>query len=203
MVWFGADPGGAKAFGLALLHPDGSFECATVSNAHEAIEWLGKSPVAIEAAGIDSPLWWSSGASGDRGADVWLRNRYKNLGGTVQSPNSLRGAVLVQGVMLASSLRRSFPRILLTESHPKALLKAWGINPKEVDASSRWLRESFRLADGRVHGDHERDALVAAVAAREGSTGRWKCDLARNRSPREQDPTAVPWGPVAYWWPNV
>jgi hypothetical protein len=104
--------------------------------------------------------------------------------------------------MLASSLRRLFPQALLTESHPKALLKAWNINPKDVAASSDKIRKRFELADGSMHGDHERDALIAAVAAREGSAGRWTRNLARKRSASEQDPASVPWGPAAYWWPD-
>ena len=124
MAWFGADPGGANAFGVALLRSDGSFESAVVSCADEAIDWLRKAPAEIEAAGIDAPMWWSSGKSGDREADRCIRKMFGKSSATVQTANSLRGAVLVQGVLLAMRLRAGSPELPITEAHPKALLKA-------------------------------------------------------------------------------
>lgn len=127
-AWFGADPGGADAFGVALLRLDGSFESAVVSCADKAFEWQGKQAAKIDAAGIDAPLWWSSGANGERLADKHLRDglksaEAKHVGGTVQSAKSLRGAVLAQGVMLATRLRQWSSELPITEAHPKALLK--------------------------------------------------------------------------------
>jgi predicted nuclease with RNAse H fold len=207
MAWFGADPGGANAFGVALLDGDGSFESAVVSCADEAIECLRKSGARIEATGVDAPLWWSSGESGDRLADQAIRKKLhsvdaKDVGGTVQPANSLRGAALVQGVMLAALLRQRCPEVLITECHPKALLKLWGIDAKEVQASLESVRGRFGLADGVAPSEHERDALIAAIAAREGAKRRWKRDLSRERFRSEQDPDRVSWGPVSYWWPE-
>jgi predicted nuclease with RNAse H fold len=212
MAWFGADPGGAEAFGVALLHSGGSFECAVVSCADEAVEWLEKMPAPVEAAGVDAPLWWSSAASGERNADRYLRNRLKSagakdVGGTVQSTNSLRGAVLIQGALLATALRRRWPELPITEAHPKALLKAQWPDASKNGPPWEKIAERFRL-DGREPSDDERkderDALLAAVAAREGSTGQWTRDLALcERLRGEQDPDAVPWRPVHYWWPEV
>jgi hypothetical protein len=210
MAWFGADPGGANAFGVALLHSDGSFESAVVSCADEAIDRLRKSGASIEGAGIDAPLWWSSRANGERRADHRLRAALTKLGaehvgGTVQSANSLRGAALIQGAMLATRLRDRFPKLPLTEAHPKALLKAlW---PDLSKSGPPWekIAKRFQL-EGSAPDDDERkdkrDALLAAVAAREGAPGPWKCDLAKKRFSSEQDPDRVPWGPVSYWWPE-
>jgi predicted nuclease with RNAse H fold len=207
MAWFGADPGGANAFGVALLRPDGSFESAVVSCADDAIEWLKERPLGIDAAGIDAPLWWSSGASAVRKADQYLRDRLhevhaKDVGGTVQSANSLRGAALVQGVMLATLLRRRFPSLPITETHPKALLKALKLLAGGQAASWNVIAERFNLAGHMATSEHERDALLSAVAAREGYQRRWPRDLAMERSRSEQDPASLPWGPVSYWWPN-
>ena len=202
MAWFGADPGGTAKFGVALPYPDGSFKSAVVSCAEEAIEWLAKTGASIEAAGIDAPLWWSSGRTGYRKSDQRIRNGCDGLGSTVLSLNSLWGAALVQGVMTAILLRERFREVSITECHPKALLKAWGIDPTDLDASWKKARESFALADGPSRSDHERDALIAAAAAREGAAGRWRCDLAKKRCAFEQDPDRVPWGPVSYWWPK-
>jgi hypothetical protein len=48
--------------------------------------------------------------------------------------------------------------------------------------------------------EHQRDALISAVAAREGDSGRWR-DLSADRDPEELDPKRLWFGQVAYWWP--
>ncbi len=205
MTWFGADPGGANAFGVALLRESGSFETGVVSCADDAIRWLKDKHVTVAAAGIDAPLWWSSGAGGDRGADKILR---ETRASPIQTANSLRGAALVQGVMLAIRLRENSLTRRITEAHPKALLRAVSLVESEDD--KQWIKvaEKFGLIGARPQEDkdqdHKRDALLAAVAAREGLAGRWTRDLALcERLNGEQDPAAVPWGPVHYWWPDV
>jgi hypothetical protein len=79
MAWFGADPGGSNAFGVALLRADGAFVTDVVSCAGDALGWLEKpeqkswladSVDSLEAAGIDAPMWWSSGKSADRGVSI-------------------------------------------------------------------------------------------------------------------------------------
>lgn len=192
MVWFGADPGGQVSFGVAVLRGDGSFDTALVRYADEALDWVKQEP---QAAGIDAPLWWSSGRSGDRKADCFLRTQYQIHAGTVQTPNSLRGAVLVQGTMLALRLRQRFPRVTITETHPKALLIALGLSRQDI------LRR-FNLHGNLPASEHEQDALVSAVVAREGSTNTW-CDLAQDRFPSEQDPAKIEAGPIRYWWPSA
>src|SRR5271166_690717 len=62
-MWIGVDPGGKDAFGLAILNDDGRFSTHCFSCADEAIKHLGERPAGI---GIDAPMWWSSGPSGDR-----------------------------------------------------------------------------------------------------------------------------------------
>jgi predicted nuclease with RNAse H fold len=200
MIWLGADPGGAYSFGVAILQENGTFDTATVSYVDEAINWLQQEP---SGAAIDAPLWWSSGQSGDRKADKFLRRRYRIAAGTVQAANSLRGAVLVQGVMLAIRLRDRFPSLPITEAHPKALLRALGLN----EANS-WpkLAERFGLKGESPETADERDGLLGAVAAREGFLGRWPHNLASDRFPEEQDPedpAKGPHAPIVYWWPDV
>jgi hypothetical protein len=206
MTWFGADPGGANAFGVTLLRANGSFESGVVSCADGAMKWLYERAETILAAGIDAPLWWSSGKNGERNADLSVRGRLhevgaKEVGGTVQSPNSLRGAVLIQGVLLATALRRQWRELPITEAHPKALLKEmW---PQALKGASLWdeIARCYGLGGAQLDSEHERDALLAAVAAREGYQRKWTRDLARERSQSEQDPASLPWGPVSYWWP--
>ncbi len=203
MVWFGADPGGKNAFGVALLRESGTFDTDIVSCADDAIRWLTDKQVTVTAAGIDAPLWWSSEAGGDRCADRTLR---KSPARPIQQANSLRGAALVQGVMLAIRLRERSLTRQITEVHPKALLRALSLSADDDDEQWIKIAEKFELVGERPQEDkdHKRDALLAAIAAREGSAGRWTRDLALcKRLSGEQDPAAVLWGPVHYWWPET
>ena len=192
--WVGADPGGKGNFGLAFIDDRGCVRCATVSSVDEAVRKIvaaGK-PMGL---GIDSPMWWSSSVGGGRRADRRIRDRYGIAPGTVQSANSLRGAVLIGGALLASHVRAAFPDTCITESHPKALLVALDLDGADV-------ADRFELsADWR--NEHERDATIAAVCAREGFNGRWKTNLAEQRDEQEQDPCDYWLAPVAYFWPEA
>ncbi len=192
-VWIGADPGGKGTFGVAILRPDATFLAACVACAAEAVEFVSENCTSTPSGvGVDAPLWWSAGPSGDRQADQWLRRRYRLSGGQVQTSNSLRGAALVQGALFVSLIRTIYPAIPVTESHPKALLRAV--------AGNTWSEfcARFNLRCGNLT-DHLRDAIVGAVAAREGFEGRWTHDLGVDRGEYEQDPLISWLGPVHYW----
>jgi predicted nuclease with RNAse H fold len=196
-VWVGADPGGRNAFGLAILTDDGGFTTHCVSCADDAIQHVKARPAGV---GIDAPMWWSSGPSGDRRADRWIRNRYQIGGGTVQAANSLRGAALVQGVLFAERARQLFKKVPITEAHPKAVLRALKLS---------WAEFCSVYSIGPTTGDvgaeneHCRDAVVAAVAAREGCSGHWTVDLTKDRQEEhEQDPFSYWLAPVHYFWPQ-
>ena len=187
-----ADPGGKDRFGLAFLDRSGEMSCETVSSVDEAVDRIaGKGePIGL---GIDAPMWWSSREGGGRMADSWIRKTYSIKPGTVQTANSLRGAALVGGAMLASRVRQEFPGTRITEAHPKALLQAFN-----------WSAQSFsERFDLPVSGatEHERDAAICAVWAREGFEGRWRLDLALHRDPLEQDPLRYWLAPMHYYWP--
>ena len=83
----------------------------------------------------------------------------------------------------------------ITESHPKALLHALNLDgirfAKHFGISAAWQNE------------HERDATVAAVCAREGFEGRWVNDLAKERQDLEQDPQDYWLAPMSYFWPEA
>jgi predicted nuclease with RNAse H fold len=146
--------------------------------------------------GVDAPLWWSSGMSGDRLADQWLRKRYKLSGGEVQAGNSLRGAALTQGAMFVQRMRELYAGVPVTESHPKALLKAL------AKGDWRQFAKQYGL-EGKPTSEHARDALVAAVAARESFTQAWTHDLSAMRLPGEQNPKEYWLAPVFYYWPQT
>ena len=194
-VWIGADPGGKGKFGVCVLDWAGTaFTCA-VSSADEAVAEIARRVDGVLAgAGVDAPLWWSSGAGGGRRADQWLRDRYGLPGGEVQSANSLQGAALLQAAMFVQRIRERFGDVPVTESHPKALLRALAL-----DGSG--FQGRFGIT-GVSRTEDERDAMVSAVVAREGFTGRWTHDLSQDRYPSEQDPSQYWLAPVHYWWPE-
>lgn len=198
-VWVGADPGGKDNFGVAVLEEGGASETRCVDCAEDAVKFVilklhARTPTGV---GVDAPLWWSSGRSSDRAADRWLRQRYRLSGGEVQTANSLKGAALVQAAMFIERLRQAVGQLLpVTEVHPKALLKGvssgdWAVFCARFDIPVGTPRE------------HERDAIIAAIAAREGFGGRWSNDLSLRRLPEEQDPRSYWLAPVHYFWPEV
>src|SRR5574337_22601 len=191
-IWIGADPGGKGNFGLAILECDGSAHSFCVDCADEAIQMVVQHVNSTSAGlGVDAPLWWSSGRSSDRQADQWLRDKYGFSGGQVQTANSLRGAALVQGAMFVQRMREHFPGVGVTETHPKAVLKAL-----RVTSWGAFLKRFSVTVDIRREQEHERDAVISAVAAREGFEGRWPNDLGITRYPSEQDPSTFWLAPI-------
>lgn len=189
--WAGADPGGMDAFGLAFVDVAGRLRCATVSSVDQAVRRIAAEGAPL-GLGIDAPMWWSARAGGGRAVDARLRERYGIRSGTVQSGNSLRGAALIGGMLLASRIREEFPGTRITESHPKALLIA--MNVDEAGFAERFaIPRAWR-------NEHERDAAIAAVCAREGFKGRWRVDLAERRDDLEQDPNRYWLAPMCYFW---
>ncbi len=197
-VWVGADPGGRENFGLAILGADGTALAVCVDSCDDAMAVVGQHVKGTVAGiGVDAPLWWSSGRSSDRRADQWIRRTFKLSGGQVQGGNSLRGAALIQGLLFVSRMREKFPGVPVTETHPKALLKA--LRLPDWPAIAERFQVTY-VADAIR--EHERDAIVGAVAAREGFEGRWNTDLSLDRFPSEQDPDEYWLKPVRYWWPH-
>jgi predicted nuclease with RNAse H fold len=196
-TWIGVDPGGAGAFGLAFLKPDGSCYTCSVDFVDQAIQVVRENAASTPAGiGIDAPLWWSSGAGGVRKADQWIRDTYGLPTRKVQAVNSLWGSVLAQGMMFVVRVREIFADVKITETHPKAVLAALG--------REAWTAYLAPLPTGLTldsQPDHRRDAVISAVAAREGFEGRWKKDLATDRYSSEQDPARHWIGPVHYFWP--
>jgi predicted nuclease with RNAse H fold len=194
-IWIGADPGGLRNFGVAILRGDGSVHTFCVDCADHAIAGIcERVETAPAGVGVDAPLWWSSGNSGGRIADEWLRKKYCLKGGNVQAANSLRGAALIQGAMFVHRIRAKFPGVPVTETHPKAVLMA---RKMDADAFCQRFSVTRQSADGP---DHERDAIVSAVAAREGFEGHWPNDLSLKRYESEMDPATYWLAPVHYYW---
>ncbi len=194
MRFIGFDPGGAQSFGWAVLEttPHGLFLIAggVVTGAPNAIASasaaVNESPVAI---GIDAPLFWVP--EGDRNADLQVRALVLGAGGhagTVSHVNSLRGACLVQGVLVARLSHELWPDALLTEAHPKALLQL-----------SAAARQFVSAPDFQAVDEHVRDAALGAYAAHAmvAQTQGW-----HNLAIQEQAPFFPGGTEVAYWFPQ-
>jgi predicted nuclease with RNAse H fold len=188
-MWGGADPGGANCFGVCRLNPDGSFETHCVSDVVAATAFL--KPAA--GVGIDCPLWWSLERGGGRRVDALLRRAYGIHPGTVQSVNSLKGAVIAQGMLLAMQLRELSPDIEITETHPKALILARRQSYED-------FFDEMGVRGPKPSNEHECDALVGPIVSRQAALGAWTEDLAARRGNLELDPRVMWFGQVKYMW---
>jgi hypothetical protein len=194
MELIGFDPGGKGAFGWAVLAVDDGGQVLSLCSGVEstAPDALGRAEATLNAApegvGIDAPLFWVD--KGDRAVDRHIRRRVLDAGGssgTVSAINSLQGACVAQGIICARLARARWPGALITEAHPKALLRV-------CPQASEFVRQ-------RVHSSiatHERDAALAAYAAWQAvrANPAWK-DLMG----MDQTPFFPAGGDVSYWFP--
>ncbi len=99
--------------------------------------------------------------------------------------------------MFILRIRERFRNVCVTETHPKALLAVW-----EREAGNNFLDYHQVQWTQANRQEHERDALISAVAAREAFEKRWTNDLSTRRYPSEQDPSKSWLGPIYYYWPD-
>jgi len=210
MILLGFDPGGIHQFGWCVSEAKSDvglqlLEAGVADDANGAVNAALASIKDFQdvcGAGIDSPLYWPT--QGSRKADVLIRHRMRklgarNVGGSVQSLNSLRGACIAQGMIAAHLLRRRIPSIRITETHPKALLWLIEVARRDLPVSEIQISHLTELiaAHGKSNCEHERDAVLGSIAA-------WAMVVAR---PGWQDlfleehETFVPVSPVEYWMP--
>jgi hypothetical protein len=212
-IVLGFDPGGAAQFGWAVLEclkttPLSVRATGVASHAQQAVDdslRILSAGDRVVAAGIDSPLYWTP--SGVRESDRHIRNIIRRAGarsvagGTVQHPNCLQGACVVQGPTAALLLRRRIAGLPLTESHPKALLWALGLATESHRPAAISLLDLSHLAKGSAGGtEHERDAVLGGFAAWCMVTGikGWS-DLVLS----ETEPLFFTSEPVRYWFPSA
>ena len=153
-------------------------------------------------AGIDTLMFWSPGHAGWREADLWLREKYELAKKSVLSPNSLQGAMALQGMSLAILLRRDNRDFPISETHPKVLYHALSgekyVATSELPKMREWLQSALGLS-ASCKNDHEFDAIISAYAAMMGYTRRWS----KNLRDIESDNILEPVGAVDYWWPDA
>ena len=170
--WAGADPGRRRCFGLAFLAETDSLSCTTVSSVDMAAQKIIRVGSFL-GPGIDTPMWWSSSEGGGRKAEESLRRKHSIRAATANLANELQGTSIVGGVMMTYKVREWFYEAPITESNAKALLAAYGFDQAEFAKKLKFPR-TWR-------NEHERNAPIAAVCAREGCSKMWLTILAKIR----------------------
>ena len=202
----GYDPGGNGRHGLAVLDlADGAARALAVST-HPTVESVLEAIEATAplAVGVDSLTCWGTGRSGWRPADRWLRAQYPAVARSVASPNSLYGSMSLGGMAALLTLRARDPGVVVTETHPKVLYRAFWRRHHDYAAEGRAMDRDLSLAlglDVRTANDHEWDAAVSAFAALHALRDDWTLDL--HALPLLGGERLVaPCGPTRYAWPG-
>lgn len=196
----GFDPGGKGNFGWCIAVNVNTLPLPIIKSGCEDNALKAFSAIKIfmhgykvMGAGIDAPLYWR--ADGEREADRIVRGRVPSGGkSTVLSVNSLQGACLAQGMMIASLLRREYPDLGITEAHPKAYIRVTGADDKDISSLCDLKWDSKKDDDY-----HLRDAALACVAA-------WHMlnptDCENLYEKDRGGEVFLPVNDVAYWFPK-
>ena len=203
----GYDPGGNRSHGLALLaivdgvpHALEVTTCADVEVALRRVEKAGS----LLGVGVDTLTCWSTGPSGWRPADRWLRARYPPVQRSVASPNTLYGSMSLSGMAFLLALRARQPGLPVTEAHPKVLYHALTGRRHAYAAEARamdTLAANALGVDVQTANDHEWDAAASALTALSMLRGTWALDL-HKLLPADGERIVMPAGPTAYAWPD-
>ena len=202
----GYDPGGNVKHGVAELIVDNGrpvqLSFATVRNAHAALDWftIGEIPL---AAGIDTLTILSTGDSGWRPADLWLRGKYPQVQNSVVNPNYLQGAMSLNGLAMISSLRGVSKSVLISETHPKVLYYCLSGNQHNFQLNKVAMNEHLTQWIGltvNTTNDHEWDATVSCFAVLEGMSRRWTTDLHQLPTVAGEELVQIA-GPSHFFWP--
>lgn len=207
MIIAGYDPGGKLVNGVAVLEIESGrierIHLGTCDFADEALDFISHKAGTqneLAAIGIDSLLSWSTGASGWRPMDIYLRGKYPPVANSVVSSNSARGAMAVQGIALAIRIRAKWADAHLNETHPKVLYyaltkRAYNYNDEMIT----WLISQFNLSnETRIANEHEWDALISALFTWQSISGIKTNDLMLLPN---TDMLLRPAGEVTYYWP--
>ena len=211
-VILGFDPGGEGRFGWAVCTEidDRLNVLATGLADHakgalkDSLNALPKGGLVV-SAGIDAPMYWVS--EGYREVDRLVRKAIallgaKSPGGTVQHFNSLRGACVIQGLLILKLLRREYPDLPITEAHPKALLWLMGIARRGQEPKNITPRDIEEIVmPGTIFGsEDERDAILAAFAAQ--MMIRRKSDWVDLLKCERKERILAGEPPIEYWMPK-
>lgn len=203
----GYDPGGNADHGVAILtildERVTGVEHRCMNTAEDVISWLSQF-TDLCTLGVDTLAAWSTGQSGFRPADRWLRAHYPSVRASVVSPNGMYGSMALNGMSVLLALRAAMPNLPITETHPKVLYHAlteqkynFQLNrDRMIAALSTWLGRPVAPDT-----EHEWDALLSAWAGFQHLSSRsWRDLHALPVSVGER--VVFPCGPVVYVWPE-
>ncbi|NOI73876.1 DUF429 domain-containing protein [Vibrio owensii] len=202
----GYDPGGNGVHGVALATITNgqiqSLEIQTLTTAEDVIKFAFETSD-LNVLAIDTLTTWSTGLSGWRPADRWLKKKYKKITHSIASANSLFGSMGLNGMSVMAELRRKDSSIRITETHPKVLYFELSGDKYDYKTSSNnmdaFLSELLGIQINTSN-DHEWDAVVSIYAAIMGYSGQWTTNL--HTLPVEETERLVkPAGDSEYWWP--
>ena len=206
----GYDPGGNGKHGFARASVRGGkivspVKTETLANVEEVLASISKiQPLGL---GIDTLTCWSTGHSGWRPADRWLRHQYRDVREAVIAPGSLRGAMCLNGMAVLVAVRQAFPDIFVTETHPKVLYYALFNETPDFNGPNRSVMKSrlSRLLDcvdvaPRDEDEHQWDAGISILPVVRGLHGSWQ-DL--HVRPTDHGERLIhPCGKTTYMWPE-
>jgi hypothetical protein len=204
----GYDPGGNDKNGFALLrikdNKPTSISISTLPNAEAVIQEIQVNDVI--GLGVDTLSCWSTGHSGWRPADLWLRQKYQTVLLSVMSPNTLSGSMGINGMAVLIEAAQKSTSIVLSETHPKVLYYAlteqkynYSENSEKMDS---FLSAKLGGLSIKTTNDHEWDAAISAYALFMGMTGGWENDL--HKLPLAEKCRIIrPCGPTFYYWPDA
>ena len=203
----GYDPGGNGKHGFARATVrDGEIVSVTTKTLRHAEDVIA-SILEIETLvglGIDTLTCWGTGRSGWRPADCSLRQRYPAVKKSIVAPNSLYGAMCLNGMAVLLTVRQAFPGIFVTETHPKVLYYALLEEPYDYngpntsgmnDRLSSWLGVKVKPRN-----EHEWDAAISILPVVRGLHGSWQ-DL-HALPPDSGEHLLQPCGKTTYMWPE-
>ena len=204
----GYDPGGNSHHGLAILRVEAGQPSALAIETCVTVEEVLRRVEPIEdllGAGVDTLTCWSTGPSGWRPADRWMRQQYPaDVARSVTSPNSLYGSMSLSGMSVLCTLRQLDPTLPISETHPKVIHSVlWGCRynyVRDAQGMDNTLAAVLGLAIHTAN-DHEWDAAVAAYSMLSALRGDWRYDL-HQLAPGPDERILMPCGPTQYVWPE-
>ncbi|MBU1413909.1 hypothetical protein KKC22_20530 [Myxococcota bacterium] len=206
-VIIGYDPGGNGKNGVAILEVQSSLprsvEILTSDNAESVINKISTYSNLI-GLGVDTLSCWSTGHSGWRPADLWLRKKYPPVSNSVMSPNTLSGSMGLNGMSVLIEISKCKKTTVLSETHPKVLWFALMDEKYDYDNHSAqmdsYLSEQLGLPI-KTQNDHEWDAVISAYALLMGITNKWTLDL-HTLPTSNKERIVTPCGKTHYFWPG-
>lgn len=203
----GYDPGGNNSHGLAIIRYESNkishVYVSTHSTAQSVIDKIFEFSDVI-GIGVDTLTCWSTGHSGWRPADRWLRERYTTIQNSIASANSLFGSMGLNGMSVLLELKARFPSICISEAHPKVVY--YEMSKKKYEYSKYNLEMDSMVNDLfgiqiSTKNDHEWDALISAYTVLSGMSGLWSKDL-HKLNLQHNEKLIDPCGKTNYWWPD-